>query len=192
MRTRTVFFSLVVAFISVSAFAQDIDNKDYDIGGSGGGNNCYTCSGTGTIYAACLGHTRSDFGGSYTGYDSCTPHQSPIGGFCEISGYCAWYDGISFKQSLSTTPLAALNTQASDIEAFLRASKLMGSTATDDFIAETDFKLRDEDYATAARHRLDAYRAKFAGLTGHELKPGYVPVMPHKQTKAAAATIAAR
>jgi hypothetical protein len=149
----------------------------------------------------------------YVGTKQCTAHNAPIGPpYCETSGSCNYYPyqppGGTAKQDrfgrLITEPpnpdesihpiteTLSVEQQAEAIAAFIRASALMSPSDLDDFVARTDFALRGDPYQIATQKRLEVYRSKFASLEGRELKPGHIPVIPHKANKAPATTVAAR
>jgi len=204
MKKTTIFLAVLLALLfSVSAFAQMDDgpyNKDYDIGGGGGDSACKTCATIASNYVLCTS-TVIDWDGPlygryYSGWQNCTAYNPPGGvgpAICVMSGNCIGNAGASYH-----SPSSAAEEQSAAIDSFLRSSGVIPACtakecpALDDFIAETDYAIRDEPFAVAAQHRLDAYRDKFATLMGFSLRPGGIPVMPHKPNKAPAATVAAR
>jgi hypothetical protein len=195
MRTKTIFLFLMVMLVSVGAFAQNDDEVYYpdyglDGGGGGGWGICYRCAIYGNNTASCLpGEFDPERPFGYPGYTSCTRHQVPPGyqgpPYCTVSGFC-------LSVGANKDSASELERQTVAIATYFLESKLMKPDDLSDFIAVTDYALRDNPQASgASRKRLDMYRAKFKLLTGDELKPGYVPVHPKPPTKAPASITAA-
>ena len=169
---------MILAFLfliaAVPLLAQDgggVDYPDYDMGGGGGGpwgdSMCKVCVYQGN-QAGCVPHFPGPDYTGLEGHTGCTAHNVPIGpGFCEFSGdHCyAWDAYIPSSNKLA---------QEQAIVAYLLESRLMSMSDLDDFVAQTD-----------NTHRLEAYRAKFAEVTGVKLKQGAIPVMPRPRIKAA-------
>lgn len=197
-----IFLATAALLVSVGVFAQPAqENPDPDPGGSGGGNDCKTCIPVNN-YAHCYA-LRSDadcfdsnghlmgWCNVAIGYSSCVPRMSPTGSaYCDTSGTCA------VAQDASTKVVGhQVEDQIAGIRAFLIQDGVISDADLNDFIAVTDFALRGEPYAVAAQKRLAAYRAEFNRLVARgdplrELKPGHIPVMPHKPTKAPAVVTA--
>jgi len=143
MKTRTIFLVVVLALVSVGAFAQPAtENPDPDPGGNGGGGLCYFCAANSQNgnQVHCEGNPiAAPFGGwsTYSGYTQCTPHNSNIGpGICTLNGSCigdldGWPPGPSrgesmnpdvpmHASSLMVTSSFSANVQSDAIAAFLR------------------------------------------------------------------------
>lgn len=190
MKLRTMGFLFLLALaISGSAFAQDggPDYPDYDVGGSGGGSGgCSVCAASSNHLTYCM-HLVANPNGWYQGTYLCTAYNVAYGpGYCQMSGGTCFAIDVANKD---TSPMTEFD-QTRGIESYLRSSGLMNPDDLNDFIAKTDYTLRDVSHQTAMRRRLAAYRAKFAALAGHELRLGAVPVIPHQVVKAPATTTA--
>jgi hypothetical protein len=202
MKKTTILLAILLTLVSVGAYAQpggyENPADDPTWGDGGGGQTCTMgCYGSPTTGYHCTepyplagpGQTAVAM------YSYCVPHnpcldcQGPA--YCEVGGRC-WGHISSSAQSLGAEQ------QIMGITEFLRESKLPNGSPTisasdlDDFIAFTDAALEKQPYQAALQARLASYRAKFATLVGRELKPGHIPVLPHKPMKAPASTIAAR
>jgi hypothetical protein len=211
---------LMALLVSVGAFAQPVpdDEPFTSPGGSSGGNDgsgCRTCSIAGNEASCELLFTgdsswcsdHMEFCQEVRGYSACTSHSVPPGysgpPYCTMSGTCSAYESCGGYRCGGNVSLKnpVVGRDAEDsiagIESFLRQSAVISDADLNDFIAATDYLLRGEPYAAATQKRLLIYRAKFNQLVAlgdprRELKPGDIPVMPHKPTKAPAAAIAAR
>lgn len=208
MRSIRMLSVLVVLMVSVSAFAQSGDDLALPSPGgtgAGSGDGCwqdctYIGIGVGALYAVCIPGgwdwwSAMQFPGDIkSGHSNCTVSNPNIGPpFCQMSGWCLYnVKNGSNGEGENFTP----EEQIEYITKFIFDSKKPDGTpwfkltAFSDFIAVTDRALRSYPYAVAEQKRLDAYRARFAALTGRTLKPGYVPVAPHKPVKAHAPTTA--
>jgi hypothetical protein len=186
---RTVFVLAALLFC-LSAFAQDdVYNRDFGIGPSGGpGGSCFVCddyasNNCDTIFSdpgvvADDGYLMPGVVAHYA-FSGCTP--GAPGTYCKVTGECHVYVWASNTPHLSPDDLVA-----EGIREFL-----LSHTAHDitDFIARTEFDLRVYPYAIAAAKRAEFYRIEFNRLEGRddprrELKPGEIPVAPLHRLRA--------
>jgi len=198
MRTRFTLFILLALMVSVCVYAQPggYENPDPNPGGSGGSGTCYTgctlwdnaahCHEGYDVFSIDPGWTGSVV--QHNGYSTCTAISVPPGQqgppFCSTSGSCTYYDVVSTGGNVPTE-----ERQVRGIETFLRESGVISKAALEDFIATTEDSLRGDSFAVSLQRRLTAYRAEFGRLVSRgdprrELKPGEIPLMPHRPTKA--------
>jgi len=201
MKKLTIFLAVLLALASVGAFAQNDYGVDYpDYGNMGGGfGACYTCEGNQNTGSHCVAHLLDLHGSSMSyGVSECHPMYTPPGPYTpeiyyclELGSYCLW------NASNNESDNRSVEVQAEKIMSFLRLTGRVPDGDLNDFIAVTDYALRGQPYNVAAQKRLEAFRAEFNRIVAHgdprrELKPGAIPVMPHKPTKSPTAAIAVR